>query len=152
MVSSQFESILKDFESFFQCQLQPDANDSCLVKLASGLKVQIEMNSLGFLIVGCRLGALQMGRFRERVIQESLKANEINAPSTGIFGYSHKSQQLILFLSIDPKGVSSDKISTLIEPFVAKAQLWSDALSKGETPPLSVMASPLSPSFFGIKP
>lgn len=137
MVSSQFEEILKDFEPFFNCSLKPDANDSCLIKMTSGVNIQIELNSYGSLIIGCRIAALQMGRFREQVIQEALKANSCSSPFSGSFGYSSKSQNLILFIIVDPKELEVNKILDLMQLFTTKAQLWVEALAKGELPVLS---------------
>lgn len=141
MVSSLFEIILKDFESFFQCSLQPDENNSCLIKLASGISIQIELNRQGQLLVGCRLGSIPMSRYRDNLIREALKFNEATFPSTGVFGFSQKSSQLILYMLIPPHQFNSASISKLMPPFIAKARKWKEAIAKGETPTIQQASS-----------
>lgn len=141
MVSSQFEAILKDFEPFFKCRLQADQNESCLIKMGQGISLQMELNRYGFLLIGCRIGELPRGRFQDEVIKEALKANEFYPPLTGIFGISRKSNSLILYLLIDPHKLDLDKISNLLNPFIAKAKLWSDSINQGNIPALGAAAS-----------
>ena len=56
MVSDQFESILKDFESIFQCPLKPDAKipNTCLIQLNTGIEVQIELDPHANLLIAVR--------------------------------------------------------------------------------------------------
>ncbi len=142
MVSSQFESILKDFEPFFKCRLQADQNESCLVRMGHGISLQMELNRYGFLLIGCRIGELPRGRFQDDVIKEALKANEFYPPFTGIFGISRKSNNLFLYLLVDPLKLDQDKISNLLNPFIAKAKLWSDSINQGNIPALGAATSP----------
>lgn len=146
MVSSHFESILKEFEPFFNCPLVPDSNDSCLVKMNNGLSIYIEINQAGQLLIGTKLGVLHMGRHRENLVQAALKSNDMSL-SSGIFGFSNKSSQLILFMLTDPHQLHS--VSLLLTPFIAKAKKWLDAIEKGEVP-LVERETPTPRSPFGI--
>jgi Tir chaperone protein (CesT) family len=152
MVNSQFGAILKEFEAFLKCPLEPDLNDSCLIKMKKmGISIQLEMDRYGKLLIGCRVGALPMSRFRENMIKQALKSNEATLPSTGIFGFSHKSSQLILFLHLNPDTLTNDQILAVMPPFIAKAKLWADAIAKGEIPSIDLSTSKSSPSgLFGL--
>jgi hypothetical protein len=145
MVSSQFESILKDFEAYFKCPLEAGVNDSCIVKMGIGISLQIELNKYGHLLIGCRIIGNMQGRFRDGVIKESLKANGLYPPSTGVFGYSQKSNSLILYVTLDPYRLDADKISHTLTPFIAKAKSWVDTLNKGDIPVVSQEAVSQSP-------
>jgi Tir chaperone protein (CesT) family len=151
MVSSQFGAILKEFESFFNCPLEPDANDSCLITMGIGITLQIELDRSGLILMGCRLGTVHMGRYRDNLIREALKSNEATFPSTGVLGFSQKSNQLILFMKIDPVTFTIHQILKLLPPFVAKAKLWTDAIAKGEVPSIVPISSSKEPSgLFGL--
>lgn len=150
MVRTQFGAILKELEKFFHCPLEPDENDSCLVKMGSGIDLQIELDRYGFLLIGCRLGAVHMGRYRDNLIRAALKSNEATPPSSGILGFSQKSNQLILFMKIDPKNLSPHQISTLLPPFITKAKQWSDAIAKGEVPVTSTPDTKIASGIFGL--
>jgi hypothetical protein len=153
MVSSQFESLLKEFETFFKCPLQPDQNDSCLIKMGIGISIQLELNRQGLVLIGCRLAVVPMSRYRDNLIREALKSNEATLPSTGILGFSKKSNQLILFMSLNPLLVNSDLISTVMPPFIAKAKLWAEAIMKGEVPAVTQQTSTAtSGGIFGLIP
>jgi hypothetical protein len=137
MVTSQFGAILKEFETFFNCPLQPDENNSCLIHMGIGITIQIELDRYGFILIGCRLGAVHMGRYRDQLIREALKFNEAALPSTGVFGFSLKSNQLILFLKLHPHSFSSHQVMILLPPFITKAKQWTEAIAKREVPALT---------------
>ncbi|MBS4162978.1 Uncharacterized protein PRO82_000259 [Candidatus Protochlamydia amoebophila] len=148
MVSSQFESILKEFELFFNCSLKADENESCLIQMGIGVNIQIELNREGKLLIGCRIATLPLGRFLHEVIKEALKANDFYPPSSGIFGFSHKSSNLILYTLIDPYQLDKNKIESILSPFIAKAKIWSDALNQGNVPYITeITNTPPAPPF-----
>lgn len=152
MVSSQFGAILKEFEAFFHCSLEPDINNSCLIKLATGIILQIELDRYGLILIGCRLGAVQISRYRDNLIREALKSNHATLPSTGILGFSQKSSQLILFIKLDPTFVSTHQILALLPPFLAKAKIWTEAIARGEIPTIStsIDSAKTSSGLFGL--
>ncbi len=151
MVSSQFGSILKEFEGFFKCPLEPDANNSCLIKMKLGISLQIEMDRYGFLLIACRIAALPMSRYRDNIIQQALKSNEANNPSSGIFGFSKKSSTLIYFIKLDPAYLTPHQINSLLPPFIAKSKEWTDAIAKGETPAVAGSSKSNAPAgLFGL--
>jgi len=134
MVTSQFESLLKEFESFFDCPLHPDKNNSCYIKLPEGIHVQIELDKDGQVLIGCRLGIVHMGRYRENLMRQALKSNEATIPSTGVFGFSHKSNHLILFMKIKSLNLNTNLIKDSLPPFIEKGKIWKEAIEKGEIP------------------
>lgn len=151
MVSSQFGALLKEMESFFKCPLEPDQNDSCLIQMGIGLSVQIEIDRYGYLLIGCRLGVIPMSRYRDIIIQQALKSNDAALPSSGVFGFSRKSGQLIVFMRFVPASHSSEQIQALLPPFITKAKKWVDAIAKGETPVVEESVASSAPSgIFGL--
>lgn len=134
MTTPQFESILKELEIFFNCPLIPDTNNSCLIRMGIGISVQIEMTPEGKLLIGSRIATLPHGKFRENFIRATLKANDTTPPSTGVFGFSVKTNHLILFLLVDPNSLNPDKIFALLPPFIEKAKQWTEAAANGEIP------------------
>jgi hypothetical protein len=134
MVSTQFGSILKLLQPFFDCPLEPDTNNSCLIKLELGISIQLELDRHGLLLMGCRIGTLPMSRYRDNLIKQALRSNELSQPSTGVFGFSQKSNQLILFTKLEPRDLTSQQLQNLLPAFIEKAKKWGDALGNGETP------------------
>ena len=150
MVSSQFGAILKELEPFFQCALEPDQNDSCLIKMGIGISVQIELDRYGYLLIGSVIATLPMSRYRDIIMKQALQSNEVSLPSTGVFGFSQKTNHLIFFLRLE-HSLSIQQILVLLPSFIAKAKTWSDAIAKGETPAIESGASSTAPSgLFGL--
>jgi Tir chaperone protein (CesT) family len=137
MVSSQFEIILKDFESFFNCSLSPDQGETCLIKLAEGISIQLELDRQGLLLIGCLIGAMPASRYRNKLIHEALKSNALTPPSTGVFGISQSTHQFILFMLINPDRLNAERIAMLMPPFIAKAKIWTEAINAGQLPVVS---------------
>lgn len=150
MVESQFGAILKEFETFFNCPLKPDDNHSCLIKMGIGIALQVELNRDGMILIGCRLGTLPMGRYRDLIIREALKSNDATSLASGILGFSQKLNQLVLFTRLDPNLLSPDYMLALLPPFVTKAKLWVDTIAKGELPASSAASSRLPSGIFGL--
>jgi hypothetical protein len=151
MVNSQFGAILKIFEDFFHCPLEPDSNHSCLINVGIGISIQLELDRYGLLLIGCRLGALPASRYRDNLIQAALKSNEASHPSTGVLGFSHKSNQLILFIKLNPNTLTTQTVNTSLPSFMTKAKQWADAISKGEIPLVTQSGSSHTPSgLFGL--
>lgn len=142
MVSTQFGAILKEMEPFFKCSLEPDQNNSCLIQMENGLSIQIELDRYGYLLIGCKMGLLPMSRYRDNLIQQALKSNALSVPSSGIFGFSQKSNQLILFVCLDPVSLTMHQILSQLPAFIAKAKKWTEAIAKGETPSIEEAAAP----------
>ncbi len=152
MVSSQLDSILKDFEPFFQCPLQADKNNSCLIKMNTGISVQMELNRYGQLLIGSPVAVLPGGRFQDDVLKEAMKANGFYPPFSGIFGFRPSSNTLYLFLLLEPHRLNQDKINQLLVPFTTKAKKWAEALERGEIPYLEEIAGSQAEKLpFGFK-
>jgi hypothetical protein len=152
MVSDQLDSILKDFESFFKCPLQADKNNSCLIKMAAGVTLQMELNRFGQILIASPITVLPGGRFQDDVLKEAMKANGFYRPYSGIFGLSTKSNTLFLYLLLEPHRLNEDKINQLLPPFIDKAKKWTDALEKGELPFIEeITGSPAEKLPFGFK-
>lgn len=142
MVQSQFERILKELEGYFGCSLQPDKQNSCLLKLENGLSVQMELDQDGFLLIGSRVGRLPASRYRSRLVRQMLKFNALSLPSLGIFGLSQKTRFLILFIRLSPARLTQEEIHRVLSPFLTKAKQWTEAIAKEEVPSLENLSLP----------
>lgn len=134
MVSAQIDHILKDLESFFRCPLKANENNTCSVKMGCGISVHIRIDSRGFLLVGCKLGSIHMGRYFKELVRAALNSNELTPLESGVFGFSHKSNQLILFMRVPVDKLSSYELLALFPPFIDKAKMWHNAILKNEIP------------------
>lgn len=151
MVSNQFETILRDLETFFNCQLRPDMriNHTCLVQLNTGIQVQIEEDPHGQLLIAVRVGTLSEGHYKDNILKAALQENNANTPSKGVLGFSRESSKLTLFITVDPQKMLPAKLNEILPPFLERAKKWSDALSRGEIPQIG--ESSHQPNIFGMR-
>lgn len=132
-MADSLEYILKFFEPFFGCRLPIDENNSCLVKMTNGLKIQIELNRDEQILIGCRLGQ-PMGSYKQQLLLKALEWHALFPPGSGIFGLSTTSQQLIFFLIKNTQEIQQEQISDWLTPFLETAKRWKEAMEAATLP------------------
>lgn len=155
METNIYSSLLQELGQVLQLpNLQPDSNNTCLIKFKGDIKVQIELDrSSQFLIIGTDLDAIPAGRYRETLFTEALKANGMASPRYGNFAYSKQADHLVLFEMLPLNGLTGQKVADFLSHFLEKARLWKEAIGKGDVPE-STPHSRMTPSsgIFGLRP
>lgn len=154
MVSDFFGTLLQELAQTLRIpNLQPDANNSCLIRLKGNLLVQIELDKSGqSLIIGIDLGPIPVGRYRENLFFEALRVNGAPPPHKGTFGYSKQADHLVLFEMLDTHELTGIKVAEKLNPLVEKARVWKEAISKGDIPISVSQISGPSTGIFGLRP
>ena len=152
MVRDQFDALLSEIGQALKIpDLHADRNNSCLIKMPSGLSIQMEMHPrLQEFILGSDLGEVPLGRYRENIFLEALKANALPYPQHGIFAYSTKSGHMVLYEKFHTRDLTGQRIADEIPLFLEKAKAWKEALEKGELPAVGGMKT--SMGMFGLRP
>lgn len=153
MVTDLFGALLQELgHSLGLPNLQPDSNNSCLLRLKSGLIIQIELDKGGqSLILGADLGTVPPGKYRDNLFREALKANDQPHPLHGILCYSKKSNDLVIYQKISLKDLTGEKIAAEITPFAEKAFIWSEALLRNDIPAVNQAFTSQKPGgMFGL--
>jgi hypothetical protein len=128
--------ILKDVGKHYGTPLEPDSNHSCLIELQNHVKIQIEVDrSQQHLIIGCNLGELPPGKFREVFLREALRANGEQPLRCGTFAYSNRRNSLLLFEQQLLQYLEAEALIEFLKHFSDKSLLWIDAIRNG-TPPM----------------
>lgn len=156
MVSDAYEGLLQELSKILNVPLHVDKNHSCKIKFKDGIVVQIELDkSRESLVIGTEIGEVPPGKYRENLFKEALRANGMPDPRNGTLAYSKQANKLVLFEIMPLKDLSGEKISTFLTPFMAKAKVWKEALSRGEVPIIQSTATGKgSPGIglFGLRP
>lgn len=137
MVMDLFESLLQELGEIMKIQdLRPDEHNTCLIRFKDGgLEVQIEPFQKGeFLLIGCTIGVIPPGRYRENVFREALKANGLPPPRHGVFAYIAQSDRLVLFSLLSLRELNGEKIASFLTPFMEKARSWKQQIERGDVP------------------
>ena len=156
MVTDLYETLLSEVGAILGVSLFPDSNNSCLVKLKSGLRVQLEMERTGkYFIIGIDLGPVPAGQYRQKLFREALRANGLPYPRLGILAFSEKSGHLILFDPVSTQDLNGERIAFRLSPLAEKGLKWQEAIQRGEVPivetPVKGGARPPA-GIFGLRP
>ncbi len=131
-----FEELLAELGNALGVSLNADSNNSCTLLVDEKLKVQLEMQKeKDRLLMGARVGVVDPGRFRENVLIEALKENNLPYPQVGIFGYSPKNNQLALYDTLDLDDLTGEKLANYLSLFIGKSLEWKNALESGHSAP-----------------
>lgn len=136
MVKEYFGTLLEEIGKLLHIEnLQVDKNNSCLIQFPNKLNIQMEIDSSrNLLVIGCNLGIVPAGRYRENVFREALKANGMPPPRHGDFSYSKQQDSLIITREMSMQDIHADKIVHELKSFIQKAEQWKEALSRGDIP------------------
>lgn len=144
MVTNLLGIILKELSKTAllpMVDLVPDRNNSCLIALPDGLKIQIEIDKTERnLLIGSLLGEIPLGPYRSDLFREALRANYAPWPRHGDLGYSTKTSNLILYELMPVEGISGELVAEHLKPFIDKAYIWVDAIKNGSLPPQNAIA------------
>lgn len=140
MVAEIFEALLQEVgHSLGGVKLEPDENNSCLIKQATGISIQMDLDPTGeFFIIGADLGTIPLGRYRADVFCQALKANAAPYPRYGTFAYSKQNDHLILFEMLAIRELTGEKIVSVLLPLGKKALTWQMSISQGEIPVIEI--------------
>lgn len=155
MVTDAFGLLLQEVGKLLQIpKLEPDGNNSCLINFPNLASIQIEIDRSGnFLILGCDVGTLPPGRYRELVFKEALRSNGLPQPQFGSFSYSKPADKLMLMQQIPMRDINGDKILAVLNPMLEKAKYWKEAIARGDVPSIATVstASRGGAGMFGLK-
>lgn len=142
MVSNIYEDLLKEIGHELEIELAPDQNDSCQIRLAEGVQLQMEIYKRTNQFVLCfRLGNPPPGKYRETLLKEALRANGLPAPRHGTFGFSASTEALYLFELLNLDRLDGKKIVEHMMAMKDTAIAWTEAISNGNIPQVASSTS-----------
>lgn len=131
----RFQELLWDLGELIELPLHIDKNNACKLLLDEKLEVQLEMDVDGErLLVASFISEIPPGKFRENVLKEGLKMNNMYHPF-GSFAYLEKSNSLILHQYLQTDSLSREKLVEHLESFIEEAEEWRAALANGSAAP-----------------
>lgn len=151
MSMDHFALLLADLGALIQVPLHPDHHRTCCLVINGELHVQLkEDESRDRILVGAFLSEIPAGKFRELILIETLKENNL-FPRLGNFSYSQRNNQLALYSYAYFQGLDGDKMASFLEQFFEKAFSWKTALQTGQVPERGHTLQKTGPSIFDIK-
>ncbi|MCB1149051.1 MAG: CesT family type III secretion system chaperone [Chlamydiia bacterium] len=134
MSYGDFGKVLEMINSTLGTNLDPKTTEAVDLEFQGNkLKIQTNETRENVLVIA-DLGEVPPGRYRQDVLKQALRANGYPPPNIGILGFSERSEHLYLFASYPVYAFTKEKLKSILEPFVMKVQLWTDALKSSVVP------------------
>ncbi len=146
-MTDRFSELISELGKIFGLSLHPDKYNAVSISIPP-LTIQLELDpTQENLFFFTKVISLPPGKFRENVLAEALKFNNLPDPNQGIFGYIEMTNHLSLH-QIYPVGIlSGEKVALLFGAFFELASSWQKAIDSGQAgPPQLEKSIP-----FGIK-
>lgn len=143
MPAHNLESLLKEIgEKIGIPNLEPTVDNNISLTLKGNNDVVLQLHkSLPLLIISFEIVEVPTGRYRENILREALKFNNLNQPHSGIFAFSKKNQKLFLFEMLPMDEISGDQVYAIIKTLSEKVTVWKESLNRGEIPTVGATSS-----------
>jgi len=148
-MTDPFEALIHQLGISLNVSLHVDRHHACTLQVHQKLRVQIQVDAaLEKLWVAAFVAELLPGKFRENVLCEALKANHLEDPRTGIFGFISMNNYLTLHQGYPFSSIDAEKLTNYVAGFIDYATIWQETIEKGQTSPAPIRGSARP---FGLK-
>jgi hypothetical protein len=135
-MTNPFEALIQQLGQFLRVPLHIDRYLACTLNIHQKFTVQLQMDSAHEnVIVAAFICELPPGRFREDVLAEALKANNLPDPRIGILGFLLRTNHLTLHQFYPLASLDGERLSLFLANFIDYANLWQKAISNRESSP-----------------
>ncbi len=135
-MTNSFEELLQSLGKVFHLALHTDRSNACSIRIHEHLVIQLQPDlSQENLWIFAKLIELPPGKFRENILRDTLKANALPDPRTGIFGYIAPTNHLALFQKYPLALLNGDNLAGFIGAFLEMADSWRHAIANGQSSP-----------------
>ncbi len=155
MATDIFGSLLEEFSTQLDIKLTPSDHNTCAIKTISGVVIQLEIDKSNlYMNMVCRLPDVPPSSgYRQNLFYEALKYNGLPPPHHAILAYSTPAGKMIIFVQLKLDNLNGEKMVTAFNRLLDKAQIWYDAITKGEVPSADgVSAGQPAANPFGLRP
>jgi len=148
----RFADILFELGKEIGTELVPDQNRICQLNYMDELHIQLQYDDgKESILIAAFLCDVPPGKYREKLFKEALKSNG-DYPRIGTLAYSERNNQLTLFETIPAVELKSDRLFKILQEFIAKANVWKDAIKNGKPLPTASGEINSNDTPFGLKP
>lgn len=147
----RFAILLNDLANLIDVPLHPDHLRCCSLYVNNAMHVQLkEEENKDRILIAAFIGELPPGKFREILLKETLKENNLIS-RVGVFCYSPRNNQLAFFTYVPMAGLRGDLLADILEIFLDRAFSWKTALDTGQIPTRGHNLHKSGPSVFDIQ-
>jgi len=134
-VIDRFSSLLQELGTILLLPLSLDKYNACSIEI-SPIIIQMQLDATQeTLFFFSKIIELPPGRFREDVLAEALKANNLPDPRAAIFGYLAITNHLTLHQNFPLSILNGERLAGMFGAFYELGKSWHTAIESGRTAP-----------------
>ncbi len=148
-MTDRLTELLESLGSILNLSLVPDKYNACSIEIPP-IRIQLQLDSTQEkLFIFSKIIAIPPGKFRENVLLEALKANDLPDPRPGVFCYIANTNHLALYQSYPLFILNGERLAGLFGSFYELGSSWHDSIQKGQIIPAAPSTSKIP---FGMRP
>ncbi len=131
-----FHDLIHELGEFIGEDLKVDLNQSCCIEVNQILKIQIELDPPGeIILLMAKVIELPPGKFRENILRDALKANFLAEEKEGVLSYLERQNTLVLCQNLYTHSISRDILYAHLMQFIERSSKWLAAIEAGRSSP-----------------
>ncbi|HAB98652.1 MAG TPA: hypothetical protein DCE71_02370 [Parachlamydiales bacterium] len=150
-MTDRFTELITKLGEFLQIPLFVDRHGACLLLVHEKARIQMQMDpTQTHLLIASAAIEIPPGKFRENVLKDGLKINDLPDPRPAVLGYLPLNNHLTLHQSFPIEILDAERLAAFFGAFMTEVESWIDAIQAGRTAPI-VFAPESSSHPFGIR-
>lgn len=151
-MTDRFTELIAELGGFLGLALFVDRHGACSLQVHGKTKIQMQMDpTQRNLLIASIAIEVPPGKFRENVLKDALKINQLPDPRPAIIGYLPVNNHLTLHQSLPVDILDGKRLAAYFGAFMTETESWIEAIQHGRTAPL-VLAPDNPPSHpFGLR-
>ncbi len=150
-MTDRFTELIVGLGDFLGLPLFVDKHGACLLQVHGKARIQMQMDSSQtHLLIASAAIEIPPGKFRENVLKDGLKTNDLPDPRSAILGYLPLNNHLTLHQSLPIEILDAERLAAFFGAFMTEVESWIDAIQSGRTAPTH-LAPDSPPHPFGLR-
>jgi hypothetical protein len=151
-MTSLFEDLLAQLSQFLRIPLHVDQNNACLLQIRGEIQIQLQLDvSQENMWMASLPIEIPPGKFRENVLKEALKTNNLPDPVAAIISYLPLTNRLALHQIFPLNILNGERLAAYFGSFLEQVESWILAIQQGRPAPIIISSEDRPPTPFGIK-
>lgn len=135
MIWDKYSALLSELGKALHLPIEGAKQGACLFKLKDNITIAIEADApQENVLIVIEIGSIPSGPYRQKIFQEALKANGLPPPRNGIFAYSSKKDELLLYDQIPLENLNIPELLSFLKTLLQKARRWKTSIEQNEVP------------------
>lgn len=133
-MQNAFEMMIEGLGKHLGIPMEAEPNQTCSLLIDEKITLLLEMDkneeNLRMVSFFC---LLPPGKFREKVLTEALKANDLKEEK-GSLGFCDSTNEIALYDTVPLKDLDLVKLENQLAKWIERIFLWKEAIESGHTP------------------